>query len=201
MVIALGGRVLWTEEPGGLQPMALQRVGHHLATKQQQQPIVLVLEILDNLKRKRMYGLEFKRMSWCSFSMRGGRQCSFWLDTEREISKQSLKSNADLSWDLGKQGPWTSAAPRGCLVFEVPTLNFSHFSLDTGESELAVPSKWDSLTLYQAGPMVLIPPFRASSHPLLFFGVDQMPQETWASCLWCPPGTRDLLGVGCLERG
>ena len=63
MVIALGGRVLWTEEPGGLQPMALQRVGHHFATKQQQQPIVLVLEILDNLKMKRMYGLEFKRMS------------------------------------------------------------------------------------------------------------------------------------------
>ena len=25
----------WTEEPGGLQPMGLQRVGHNLATKQQ----------------------------------------------------------------------------------------------------------------------------------------------------------------------
>ena len=44
--------------------MGLQKVGHHLATKQrQQQPIALVLEILDNLKRGRMYGLEFKRMS------------------------------------------------------------------------------------------------------------------------------------------
>ena len=27
----------WTEEPGGLQSMGLQRVGHHLETKQQQQ--------------------------------------------------------------------------------------------------------------------------------------------------------------------
>ena len=25
----------WTEEPGGLQSMGLQRVGHYLATKQQ----------------------------------------------------------------------------------------------------------------------------------------------------------------------
>ena len=24
----------WTEEPGGLQPMGLQRIGHNLATKQ-----------------------------------------------------------------------------------------------------------------------------------------------------------------------
>ena len=28
-------RILWTEEPGGLQSMASQRVGHDLATKQQ----------------------------------------------------------------------------------------------------------------------------------------------------------------------
>ena len=27
----------WTEEPGGLQTMGLQRVGHDLATKQEQQ--------------------------------------------------------------------------------------------------------------------------------------------------------------------
>ena len=29
----------WTEEPGRLQSMELQRLGHDLATKQQQQPI------------------------------------------------------------------------------------------------------------------------------------------------------------------
>ena len=29
--------ILWTEEPGGLQFMGLQRVGHDLETKQQQQ--------------------------------------------------------------------------------------------------------------------------------------------------------------------
>ena len=28
--------ILWAEEPGGLQSMGLQRVGHNLVTKQQQ---------------------------------------------------------------------------------------------------------------------------------------------------------------------
>ena len=32
----LGWQIPWTEEPGGLQFMGLQRVGHNLATKQQQ---------------------------------------------------------------------------------------------------------------------------------------------------------------------
>ena len=34
----LAWRIPWTEEPGGLQSMGLQRVGHDLATEQQQQP-------------------------------------------------------------------------------------------------------------------------------------------------------------------
>ena len=33
----LGWRISWTEEPGGLLSMGLQRVGHDLATKQQEQ--------------------------------------------------------------------------------------------------------------------------------------------------------------------
>ena len=33
----LAWKIPWTEEPGGLQSMELQRVGHHLTTKQQQQ--------------------------------------------------------------------------------------------------------------------------------------------------------------------
>ena len=33
----LAWEIPWTEEPGGLQPMGSQRVGHNLATKQQQQ--------------------------------------------------------------------------------------------------------------------------------------------------------------------
>ena len=33
--------VPWTEEPGGLQSMELQRVRHDLATKQQQQQILI----------------------------------------------------------------------------------------------------------------------------------------------------------------
>ena len=32
----LAWKIPWTEEPGGLQSMGLQRVGHDLATKQQQ---------------------------------------------------------------------------------------------------------------------------------------------------------------------
>ena len=32
----LAWRIPWTEEPGGLQSMGSQRVGHNLATKQQQ---------------------------------------------------------------------------------------------------------------------------------------------------------------------
>ena len=34
--ITLAWEIPWTEEPGGLQSMELQRVGHDLATKQQQ---------------------------------------------------------------------------------------------------------------------------------------------------------------------
>ena len=33
----LAWEIPWTEEPGGLQPMGLQRVGHYLVTEQQQQ--------------------------------------------------------------------------------------------------------------------------------------------------------------------
>ena len=32
----LAGKIPWTEEPGGLQSMGSQRVGHNLTTKQQQ---------------------------------------------------------------------------------------------------------------------------------------------------------------------
>ena len=33
-------KVPWTEGPGGLQSMELQRVGHNIATKQQKQQIL-----------------------------------------------------------------------------------------------------------------------------------------------------------------
>ena len=35
----LAREIPWTEEPGGLQPMGLQRVQHNLVTKQQQQEL------------------------------------------------------------------------------------------------------------------------------------------------------------------
>ena len=34
-------RIPWTEEPGRLQSIGLQRVGHSLGTKQQQSPLVV----------------------------------------------------------------------------------------------------------------------------------------------------------------
>ena len=33
----LAWEITWTEEPGGIQSIGLQRIGHDLATKQQQQ--------------------------------------------------------------------------------------------------------------------------------------------------------------------
>ena len=38
--IILAREIPWTEEPGGLQSMGLQRVGHNLATKQQQTIVI-----------------------------------------------------------------------------------------------------------------------------------------------------------------
>ena len=37
----LAWEIPWTEEPGGLQSMGLQRVGHDLVTKEQQMPTCL----------------------------------------------------------------------------------------------------------------------------------------------------------------
>ena len=37
----LAWKIPWTEEPGGLQSMGSQRVGHDLATKHQQHNITL----------------------------------------------------------------------------------------------------------------------------------------------------------------
>ena len=54
----LAWRISWTEEPGGLQSMGLQRVAHNLVTKQQQQyllsPLLLTrdLEVLTNAIRQ-----------------------------------------------------------------------------------------------------------------------------------------------------
>ena len=38
----LAWRILWAEEPGGLQSMGLQRVGYNLATKQKQQKTIII---------------------------------------------------------------------------------------------------------------------------------------------------------------
>ena len=39
----LAWRIPWTEEPGGLQSVGSQRIGHNLASKQQQQRVPLQL--------------------------------------------------------------------------------------------------------------------------------------------------------------
>ena len=38
-------KIAWTEEPGGLQSMELQRVKHNLATKLKQQPVLFVNQL------------------------------------------------------------------------------------------------------------------------------------------------------------
>ena len=42
----LAWRILWTEEPGGLQSTGSQRVGHDLATKTQQQQATRIQSVL-----------------------------------------------------------------------------------------------------------------------------------------------------------
>ena len=42
----LAWRILWTEEPGGLQSMGSQRIGHDLATKNQQQQATCIQSVL-----------------------------------------------------------------------------------------------------------------------------------------------------------
>ena len=39
----LAWRIPWTEEPGGLQSMGSQRVGHNLATEQQQMAVITLM--------------------------------------------------------------------------------------------------------------------------------------------------------------
>ena len=41
--VILGWKISWTEEPGGLQTMGLQRVGHNLAIKQ---PHIIIFYIV-----------------------------------------------------------------------------------------------------------------------------------------------------------
>ena len=43
----LAWEIPWTEEPGGLQSMGLQNVGHNLATEQQQCPLYTMLYYFD----------------------------------------------------------------------------------------------------------------------------------------------------------
>ena len=46
----LAWRISWTEEPGGLQSMGLQRVTHNLVTKQQQQYLLSSLTLTRDLE-------------------------------------------------------------------------------------------------------------------------------------------------------
>ena len=44
--------ISWTEEPGGLQSMGSPRVGHYLASKQQQHSIHSITAVTKNLEFK-----------------------------------------------------------------------------------------------------------------------------------------------------
>ena len=44
--ILLPGKTPWTEEPGGLQSIVLQRIRHSLATKTAQQYVYIIMDII-----------------------------------------------------------------------------------------------------------------------------------------------------------
>ena len=48
--------ILWTEEPGGLQSLRLQKVAHDLATKQQQQALSEVRLFVLKFDRRKVAG-------------------------------------------------------------------------------------------------------------------------------------------------
>ena len=57
----LAWEIPWTEEPGGLQPMGLQRVRHDLVTKQQEQQqqqdhILLILKVKETFLTRKLPG-------------------------------------------------------------------------------------------------------------------------------------------------
>ena len=64
----LAWRIPWTEEPGGLQSKGLQRVGHNLATKQQEVPFYFVLSKKSYFKMvPRLHGFDpepLRKQGW-----------------------------------------------------------------------------------------------------------------------------------------
>ena len=69
-------KILWTEEPGGLQPMGLQRVPqHNQATKHQQQPRKrLLLLLLSHFSHVRLCATPWTAAYQASPSMGFSRQ-------------------------------------------------------------------------------------------------------------------------------
>ena len=59
----LACRIPWAEEPGGLQSMRSQRVGHDVATKQQQPPVYFGAN--DNLQNDPGISLLSSLLSLC----------------------------------------------------------------------------------------------------------------------------------------
>ena len=69
----LAWKILWTEEPGGLQSMVLQGVGHDLVTKQQEQQMFLLLCLVD-YKYYQSEGKAFRSGQGCTV----GRESFAW---------------------------------------------------------------------------------------------------------------------------
>ena len=92
-------RIPWTEKPGGLQPMGLQKVGHDWAT-----------DIINN-----------HHMTWlneCSMSILQVRTQGGWMTCDscigsrqlRDVSGLGLRSLCLLSWCFSMAGPWETTA-------------------------------------------------------------------------------------------
>ena len=59
------GESPWTEDPGGLQPMGLQRVRHNWAAKHGTHSIILVQKVINALPPLKSSALEASACSWC----------------------------------------------------------------------------------------------------------------------------------------
>ena len=77
----LAWRISWTEEPGGLQSVGSQRVGHNLATKQQQQGMSEKLE--DAGKAVQSHTVAFKWDDLCPQCSPKTGFDSWWVSSHR----------------------------------------------------------------------------------------------------------------------
>ena len=87
----LAWEIPWTEEPGGLQPMVLQRIRHDLATKQQQSYyyFLFLLDLKNNNNTVGPFSALFNDIKKNCSKVSHGLSSNFWTE--------HLAGNSDFS--------------------------------------------------------------------------------------------------------